>query len=89
MHFTPDVVEFEDEDKAPMFDLIIDTETMQRLAIVLDIKTKMITIYEIILPMRQLKNLQSRKALTTIYSHTEPIATLHETKHMVTILDAT
>ena len=63
-----------------MFDLLAGTET--------DFKTKMITICEIILPMRKLKHLQSQNALTTIYGHTEPIATLHETKHMVKILDA-
>ena len=53
MHITPDIVEFEDKDEAPMFDLIIGTETIQRLGIVLDFKTKMITIDEIILPMRK------------------------------------
>jgi len=83
MHITLDIVEFKNKDKAPMFDLIIGTETMQRLGIVLDFKTKMIIIDEIILPMRKLKNLQSQNALTTIYGHTEPIATLHETKRMV------
>jgi len=64
MHITSDIVEFENEDEAPMFDLLIGTETMQRLGIVLDFKTKMITIDEIILPMRKLKNLQSRNAVT-------------------------
>ena len=44
MHITPDNVEFEDKDESPMFDLIIGTETMQRLGIVLDFETKMITI---------------------------------------------
>ena len=66
-----------------MFDLLIGTETVQRLGIVLDFKTKMINIDEIILSIRKFKNLQSRNALTTIYGHTEPIATLHETKRMV------
>jgi len=64
MHITLDIVEFEDDDKAPMFDLIIGTETMQRLGFVLDFKTKLITIDEIILPMKRLKNLQSGHALT-------------------------
>ena len=83
MHITPDIVEFEDEDEAPMFDQIIGTETMQRLGIVLDFKTKMMTIDEILLPMRKLKNLQTRNALTTIYGQTEPIATQRETMCMV------
>ena len=52
MHITPNIVEFEDEDQAPMFDLIIGTETLQRLGIVLYFKSKMITMDEIVLPMR-------------------------------------
>ena len=71
-----------------MFDLIIGIETKQRLCIVLDFKTKMKNVDEITLPMRKLKNLQSRNALTSIFGHTEPIATLHETKQMVKILNA-
>ena len=46
------------------------------------------TINEIDLPIRNLKNLQTRNALTTIYCQTEPNATLHETKRVVKILDA-
>ena len=57
MHITLDIVELENEDEAPLFGLIIDTENMQRLGIVLDVKTRVITIDEIILPMRKLKNL--------------------------------
>ena len=41
-----------------------------------------------VLPMRELKNLQTRNALITTYGQTEPIATQHETKHVVKILDA-
>ncbi len=37
MHVTLDIVEFEDKDQAPMFDLIIGTETIQRLGIVLQL----------------------------------------------------
>ena len=80
MHITSDVIEYEDIDDA--------SETMQILGIVLDFKTKMMTIDEIILPMRKLKNLQTRHALTTMYGHTEPIVTLYETKHMVNIFGA-
>ena len=82
MHIAPNIIEFKDEDQAPMFGLIIGTDFMQQLGIVLDFKIKMITIDEIIaLPMRKL-------TLTTICSQMEPIATLHETKRVVKILDA-
>ncbi len=80
MHVSLDIVDFEEKDQAPMFDLIIGTETMQRLGIVLDFKTKMITIDEIALPMRKLQDLQTQNALTTIYCQMELIATVHETK---------
>ena len=85
MNVAPDIVEFEDEDQVPMFDLIIGTEIMQWLGIILDFETKMVTIDEIALPMRKLQNLQTGNALTTIYGQTEPIATLHETKWAVKI----
>ena len=45
-----------------MFDLIIGTETMECLGIALDFKTEIITLDEMNLPMRNIKNLQSRYA---------------------------
>ena len=53
MHITLDIVEFEDKGQAPIFDLIIGTESMQRVGIALYFKTKMIIIVEIALPMRK------------------------------------
>ncbi len=41
----------------PVFDLIIGCNSMEKLGIVMDFKAKMITIDEIILPMRNIKNL--------------------------------
>ena len=87
-HVEPDIVEYEGDSPAPMFDLIIGTETMANLGIVLDFKEKMITIDEIKLPMRNIKNLQSPKALYSIYSGREPASTLEATNRAVKILDA-
>ena len=54
---------------------------MQRLGIVLDFKTKKITIDDIILSVHEKSgNLQTQNALITIYGQTEPITTLRETK---------
>jgi hypothetical protein len=53
----PDVVEYNKGSK-PQYDLILGTETMKELGIVLDFKVTMITIDEIILPMRNINYLQ-------------------------------
>jgi hypothetical protein len=42
----------------PQYDLILGTKIMKELGIVLDFKAKMITIDEIILPMRNINHLQ-------------------------------
>jgi hypothetical protein len=42
---------------APAFDLILGVETLRKLGIVLNFRTKMITIDEILLPMRNIDNL--------------------------------
>jgi hypothetical protein len=46
----------------PGFDLILVCNTMQELEIVLDFWTKEITLDEISLPMRDIKNLRTRAA---------------------------
>jgi hypothetical protein len=56
------VVEYEKGSK-PQYELILDTETMKELGIVLDFKAKMITIDEIILPMRNINHLQGASML--------------------------
>ena len=55
----PDIVYYESESPAPMFDLILGTQTMERLGIILDFKNTMITIDQMKFPMRDIKKLQS------------------------------
>ncbi len=50
-----DVVEYE-KGSRPQYDLILVTETMKELGIVLDFKAKIITINEIIFPMRNINH---------------------------------
>jgi hypothetical protein len=45
---------------APGFDHILGCNTMKELGIVLDVQTKEITLDEISLPMRDIKNLRTR-----------------------------
>jgi hypothetical protein len=61
-HVEPDVVEY-DKDGKPQYDLILGTETMKELCIFLNFRDKMITIDEIILPMRNINNLQGSNIL--------------------------
>ena len=54
----PDILEYNQEDYDPKFDLIIGTETMEKLVIVLNFKQKSIEIDRIDLPMRSIEELQ-------------------------------
>ncbi len=88
----PDIVEYGPEDQAPMYDLIIGMQIMHNLGVKLDFQEKTITIDEILLPMRNIVNLQLKPRITralrenTCFAQ-EPISTRSATKHMVEILD--
>jgi hypothetical protein len=81
----------------PGLDLILGCNTMKELGIVLDFRTKEITIDEISLPMRDIKNLKTRAAVNkawtvnnSIYQSlsNDPQNTLETTKCLIEILDA-
>ncbi len=76
------MVEFEQNSKL-QYDLILGTETMKQLCIVLDFKAKMITIDEIILPMRNITHLQGNNSLAM-----EPKRELDAAKQVTQILYA-
>jgi hypothetical protein len=77
----------------PVFDLIIGCNSMEKLGIVMDFKTKSITIDKIILPMRNINYLTNKSkvkeawAISNASAH-EPISTELATQHAVKILDA-
>ena len=76
----------------PVYDLILGCNTMKELGIVLDFRTKQITIDEIILPMRNINSLASTKidkawAVNNSMAH-KPISTKNDTQRVVEILDA-
>ncbi len=54
----PDIVVYSPGDQAPMYDFIIGKQTMPNLGMKLDFQVKTITIDEILLPMRNITNLQ-------------------------------
>jgi hypothetical protein len=57
----PDIIEYESDENAPPFDLIIGENTLDALNAHLDWENKMITLDETKLPMRNLRNLQTPK----------------------------
>jgi hypothetical protein len=89
----PDIVECSPGDQAPMYDRIIGKQTMHNLGVKLDFKEKTITVDKILLPMRNIINLQLKPRITralrenTCFAQ-EPISTRSATKRMVKILDA-
>ncbi len=76
----PDVFEYDQTVGKPVFDLIIGCNSMEKLGIFLDFKTRSITIDEIILPMRNIANLTNKSkvkeawAISNAFAH-EPIST--------------
>jgi hypothetical protein len=87
----PNVVECRKESK-PQYDLILGNETMKELGIVLDFKSKTITIDKITLPMRNINLLQGPSTLCVLKLNNslakEPLSTLDATKRVTLILDA-
>ncbi len=91
--FQPDIVEYSPGDQAPMYDLIIGKQTMHNLGVKLDFQEKTITIDEILLPMRNIPNMQLKPRITRALRENscfaqEPISTHSKTKRVVEILDA-
>ncbi len=54
------------KDSKPQYDLILGTVTMKEFSIILNFKDKMITIYEIIVLMKNINNLQGASILHAI-----------------------
>ena len=76
-----------------MNDLIIGKSTMHELGVVLDFKESTIQIDKILLPMREIANLQLKKGVTRAlrinFNHAqEPVSTRSATNQEVEILDA-
>jgi hypothetical protein len=90
-HVEPDVVKY-DKDSKPQYDLILGTNTMKESGIILNFRYRMITIDEIILPMRNINNLQGSSILLALrHNHSlamEPQSTQDTTQNATQILDA-
>jgi hypothetical protein len=87
-----DLVEYSLRDQALMYDLIIGKQTAHDLGVNLDFQQKTITIDKILLPMRNIANLQLKPRITralrenTCFAQ-EPTSTRSATKRLMKILD--
>jgi hypothetical protein len=86
-------VEYEAGATAPMYDLVIGKQTLHDIGAVLVFKEKTITIDSILLPMRNIVNLQLKPSVTRALMHNtcqaqEPVSTRSATKKVIEILDA-
>jgi hypothetical protein len=64
VHLQPNIVEYSLGDKVPMYDLIIGKQTIHDLGVKLDFQEETITIDEILLPVRNIANLQLKPRIT-------------------------
>ncbi len=93
VHLRPDIVEYPTEGPKPLYNLIIGKQTLHDIGVVLDFKEKTITIDDILLPVRNINNLQLKSSILRAFklnpNYTqEPESTRNATKHIVEILDA-
>ncbi len=77
----------------PMYDLIVGKQTIHDLWVKLDFQEKTITIDKILLPRRNIANLQLKPRITRALRENscfaqEPISIRSDTKRVVEILDA-
>ena len=66
---TPDIVEYERGAEAPLYNLIIGKQTLHDIGAVLDFKENTITIDSMLLPMRNVINLQIKPSITRALKH--------------------
>ncbi len=88
----PDIVEYGPGESIPLYDLIIGKETMHELGVVLDFKEKTMQIDKILLPMRNIMNLQLKPSITRALAANaclaqEPVSICTATKCVVEILE--
>jgi len=68
---TPDIVGYEKEAQAPLYDLIIGKQTLHDIGAVLDFKENTITIDSILLPMRNIINVQLKASIIRALKHND------------------
>jgi hypothetical protein len=93
VHLHPNIVEYPRGGPPPLYDLIIGKQTLHDISAVLDLKERTITIDDILLPMRNINNLQLKPSISKVFKLNssfaqEPASTRNTTKRIMEILDA-
>ncbi len=93
MHLRPDIVEYSKGRPTPLYDLIIGKQTLHDIGTMLDFKERTITIDDILLPMRNINNMQLKPSISRVLKLNssfaqEPASTRIATKDIVEIVDA-
>ncbi len=93
VHLRPDIVEYPRGGPPPLYDLIIGKQSLHDIGAVLVFKGWTITIDEILLPMRNINNLQLKPSISRALKLNssfvqEPASTHNATKRVVEILNA-
>jgi hypothetical protein len=93
VHLHPDIVEHPKGGQPPLYNLIIGKQTLHDIGAMLDFKERTITIDDILLPMRNINNLQLKPSISRVLKLNfsfaqEPESTRNATRHVVEILDA-
>ncbi len=93
VHLHPGIVEYSKGGLPPLYDLIISKQTLHDIGAVLDFKERTITIDDILLPMRNINNLQLKPSSSRVLRLNssfaqEPTSTRNATKCIVEFLDA-
>ncbi len=93
MHLRPDIVEYSKGGPPLLYNLIIGKQTLHDIGAAVDFKERTITIDDILLPMRNINNLQLKPSISSALKLNssfaqEPASTRNATKRVVKILDA-
>jgi hypothetical protein len=93
VHLHPDIVEYSAGGPKPLYNLIIGKQTLHDIGAALDFKEMTITIDDILLPMRNINNLQLKSSISRAFKLNssyaqKPESTRNATKCVVEILDA-
>ncbi len=64
VHLCPDSVEYSKEGPPPLYNLLIGKQTLHDIGTMMDFKERTITIDDILLPMRNINNLQLKPSIS-------------------------
>ncbi len=92
VHLRPDIVEYLKGGPPPQYDLIIGKQILHDIGVALDFKERTIIIDNILLPMRNINNLQLKPGISRALKLNssfaqEPASTRNTTKRIVEIMD--